>query len=104
MTARLRALTGAALGGGPETLRLALGGPSPDVVKLADAFQVLQDARLSADYDDAYDLSRATALGYADTGRDAITRSARLVADDDPDYRLFLRLMIGAVQAKTRRF
>lgn len=100
--ADLRALADAARGQGSPSLRAALGTPSTGVAKMAEAFGTLQDARQLADYDDTYDLSRALALTHVDTARDAIDLSTALSAAGDASYRLFLRLMISAVQAKRR--
>lgn len=80
----------------------ALGPLARDVVRVADAFLTRQGARHSADYDDTYDLSRATVLTLVDTARGAVDTSYRLAANDDHAYQLFLRLMLSAAQAKTK--
>lgn len=83
-------------------MRLALGVLDADVVRIADAVVTLQAERHRADYDDLYDVSKANALGLIDSAREAVRKSADLIARDDPTYRLFLRLMLSAAQAKTR--
>lgn len=98
----LKALCLAVTGSGNRGLILALGEVHPDVLRVADALVTLQLARHRADYDDLYDLSRANALILIDNAREAVTLSARLCANAEPTYTLFLRLMLSAAQAKSR--
>lgn len=93
-------VTGARTNG---ALRDALGSVAPEVVRIGDAFVSLQQARHRADYDDQYDLRRAVALAHAQAAREAVDLSVMLVDRADPSYGLFLRLMLGASQAKSRR-
>ena len=88
---------------GRPALKAALGSITPDLVRISDALGTLQDARHSADYDDLYDLNRALAISLVETARDAVELSGRLVRSGDATYALFLRLMLGAAQAKSRR-
>lgn len=99
---QLRSLCSAATGTGTATLVEVLGQAHVDVVRIADAFLTLQDARHRADYDDTFDLTRANALGLIDSARDAVITSDVLAARGDATYALFLRLMLGAAQAKKR--
>lgn len=98
----LRSLCSAVTGSGAATLVDILQHAHVDVVRLADAFVTLQDARHRADYDDTYDLTRANALGLIDSARDAVETSGALVARGDLTYERFLRLMLSSAQAKKR--
>lgn len=77
--------------------------PHPDLVRVAGAFLRLQAARHEADYDHTYDVKRSDARLLIATAGDAIRRIDSLEQRDDPSYRQFLRLMVGAVKiAKSR--
>lgn len=96
-------LAKAASGGGRAALQEFLRPVSTDVTFIAGAFTDLQAQRHLADYDNTYDVTRTSALTSVLTARSAFERSRSLVEAGDPSYRLFLRLMIGAVQvAKSR--
>ena len=93
----------AATGSGRPVLADALAAMNSDVQRIASAFLDLQDQRHQADYDDLYDVSKATAVGFVDIARDAVDRSWQLFSQADADYRRFLALGLGAVKiAKSR--
>lgn len=81
----------------------ALGPLNADVQRIAQDFIDLQDARHRADYDDTYDITKALAIGQADTARNLVGLSGRLSAAGDPDWTRFLRLALGSVKVAKRR-
>lgn len=96
-------LSKTAIGSRTGALAAALGPMNAEVQRIAAAFLDLQDQRHQADYDDLYDTSKAEAIGFVNTARDAVERSWRLVDRGDADYRRFLALGLGAVKiAKSR--
>lgn len=96
-------LSRAALGSGNAALVGFLRPVPMDVRVVAKAFVDLQQERVGADYDDTYEVTKAGALALCLTARDAVERSQRLIDLQDPTYRLFLRLMIGAVKVAKKR-
>lgn len=87
---------------GNAALSTAIGPPAPELVGIGDAFSALQVERHRADYDDFYDLNRALATSLVETAREAVQLSARLSAQSEASYGIFLRLMLSSSQAKTR--
>jgi hypothetical protein len=77
--------------------------PAPDLLQVADAFVDLQELRERADYDYAFDVSRAVAMDSANLAEDAIGRARDMWNAEDDSYLLFLRLMIGAVKIAKNR-
>jgi uncharacterized protein (UPF0332 family) len=100
----VKTLAGAATGtGGKPAVAAALGTPSADLARVAEAFVALQDARHDADYDHDYEVERDEALLLIRTARTAIDAVQRLRKTGDPSFQRFLRLMLGAVKiAKVR--
>lgn len=94
----LKAVAGAVTGTGNPALRDVLGGASRDLRFLTDAFVELQDARELADYDNAYDVSKAVAVKHVRTAMQAVATARGLAAARDPTFVLFLRLMVGSVK------
>lgn len=87
------------------SIRSACGGTVPiRMVTVADAFQSLQAARESADYDGNYDPVRAVTINHVQDARAALEDTRRLWAGQvakgaprescDPSYRTFLRLAL----------
>lgn len=101
--ADVRALCEAMTGNGRAAVRLAVSTPDADLVRIADAVVTLQDQRHLADYDDSFDLDKAGALSALQLSRDAVSRSRSLLADAEPTYAVFLRLMTGAVKVARNR-
>lgn len=102
----MRVLAEAATGGGGGVGRAVasvLDCPHPDLVRVAEALQIMQHARHRADYDHRFDLTRQEAVKIVRQAEEAVARVRRLWQDGDPSLLLFLRLMVGAVRiAKTR--
>lgn len=101
----VRTLAAAVAPTGNATRALAgvLGTPHADVVRVADAFITLQDARNRADYDHDFEITRGDAAQLVATAADAVERVQRLVDSGEPSFQRFLRLMVGAVKiAKIR--
>jgi hypothetical protein len=84
-----------------------LGVKSRDLVRVADAFVSLLDARHDADYNHEYDIKRGDALSFIATARDAIDTVRRMQGEGDlegdPSFRRFLRLMVGVVKIAKNR-
>ena len=55
------------------------------------------------DYDDTYEVTRALAIGQADTACDLVERAGRLSGAGDPDRTRFLGLALGGVKVAERR-
>jgi hypothetical protein len=89
-----KAATDARTGGANPALSYALGVKSRDLVRVADAFASLLDARHDADYNHEYDIKRGDALSFKATARDAIDTVRRMQGEGDPSFRRFLRLMV----------
>lgn len=103
ITALAVAATGTSAGGPSRALATALGTPSPELVRVAEAFVALQSARHDCDYNHEYDIKRADTLSWIATARDAVSTVRRLQAAGDASLQRFLRLMVGAVRiAKVR--
>ena len=99
----LATLARAATGGGSPALRVALGWMNEEVVRIAEAFLDLHDARERADYDDTFDVSAAVVLSLADLARDSVNRSVRMIDAGDPTYNRFLALAMGGVKVAKNR-
>lgn len=84
-------------GGKHRAISPVLGDVHSDVVRVAEAFVALQEARERADYDHNYDVRRRDARYYVAQARDAVATARRLYQDQEPSYVRFLRLMVGAV-------
>lgn len=101
--AQLARLAQAALGGGAAPLRAVLLPVDARLDGVARDFLLLQAAREQADYDDDFDVDKATALVHVTQARRAVRISRELQAAAEPSYRLFLRLMVGAVGIAKQR-
>jgi hypothetical protein len=62
----------------PDTVAALLDVPSPDLVEVARAFVLLQEARHEADYDHTADLAEADALAAIVRARNALDRLSTL--------------------------
>lgn len=89
--------------GGKSTVAPVLGSPHTDLVRVAEAFLSLQEARHRADYDHTYGLRRRDALLLVADAEDAINRARKLRDRADASYRRSLKLMIGAVKIAKNR-
>lgn len=101
--ADIRDLARAATGQKGAALAVVLGAPHPDLIRVADAFVTLQEARHRADYDHEYEVKRRDTLLLIETARDAVERLRKLRDTDDPSLRRFLKLMVGAVKIAKNR-
>jgi len=77
--------------------------PAPGLLRVPYAFVDLQELRERADYDYAFDVSRAVAMDSANLAKDAIGRARGMWNAQNDSYLLFLRLMIGAVKIAKNR-
>lgn len=101
----LKELADAVVGRGNKYRAVApiVDGPHPDLVRLAEAFVSLQDARHRADYDYNFSVNRRLASQYVAESRDAVAVARRLEQEREPSYVRFLKLMVGGVKvAKSR--
>ena len=100
----LRVLASAVTTSGTRpAVAMALLPASDDLRRIADGIVELQEARLLADYDHAYDVDKRQALAHVATAHDVLTRSRRALQGQDPSYLVFLNLLMGAVQAAKKR-
>jgi hypothetical protein len=102
----MKALVEAATGSGNASSRAiasVLGQPHHDLVKVAEYFLLLQEARHQADYDHDFVVTRDEAVTLVDSSEISISRLRQLRRDGDPSLQLFLRLMVGAVRIARAR-
>lgn len=99
----LKDLSRAAMGEAKPALGAALRPLDPKVIDLASSFVSLQDARHEADYNDYFDVSKASALLYQRTAVSAVNLSRTLYRAQDASYLRFLALAIGAVKVAKDR-
>lgn len=99
----LAALADAANKRGNAALQRALGTVDPKLADLAQDFIDLQSARHGADYDDYFEVSKASTLSYVDAAHSAVKSADLLFTSSDQSYERFLGLAVGGVKvAKTR--
>lgn len=100
----LRALADGVLGRGSARAVLTVLDPlAPEPELVSRRFVQLQDARHQADYDHGYATPRSQALKLVDFADQAVRTARHLNRNQDPSYRVFLRLMVGSVKIARNR-
>ncbi len=99
----LAALSDAVNGRGNQALRFVLTGADPRLADVAQDFIDLQTARHGADYDDYFEVSKASALALVDTAHASVTTATELFLANESSYDRFLGLAIGGVKIAKNR-